>query len=41
MSRYEAAKRDGLARIGIYEEGEMSVSLPAALDTDDLFPALR
>ena len=41
MSRYEAAKRDGLARIGIYEEGETSVSLPATLDTDSLFPALR
>ncbi|WP_292364295.1 MULTISPECIES: archaeosine synthase subunit alpha [unclassified Methanoculleus] len=41
MSRYEAQKRDGLARIGTYEEGEKSVSLPAALDTDALFPALR
>ncbi|HNV39166.1 MAG TPA: archaeosine synthase subunit alpha, partial [Methanoculleus sp.] len=41
MSRYEAQKRDGLARIGTYEEGETSVSLPAAFDTDALFPALR
>jgi len=41
VSRYEAAKRDGLARIGTYEEGETSVSLPAAFDTDALFPALR
>ncbi|MCK8519683.1 archaeosine synthase subunit alpha [Methanoculleus sp. 7T] len=40
MSRYEAAKRDGLARIGTYEHEEMSVSLPAALDADALFPAL-
>ena len=41
MSRYEAQKRDGLARIGIYEEGGTTVSLPAALDTGALFPALR
>ena len=41
VSRYEAQKRDGLARIGVYEEGEKRVSLPAALDTDALFPALR
>lgn len=41
MSRYEAQKRDGLARIGLYEEGERSVSLPAALDTDGIFPTLR
>jgi archaeosine synthase len=40
VSRYEAAKRDGLARIGTYEHEEMSVSLPAALDADALFPAL-
>ncbi|MDD3070609.1 MAG: DUF5591 domain-containing protein, partial [Methanoculleus horonobensis] len=41
MSRYEAVKRDGLARIGTYEHEEASVSLPAALDTDALFPTLR
>ena len=41
VSRYEAQKRDGLARIGVYEEGETIVSLPAALDTDGIFPALR
>ena len=41
MSRYEAQKRDGLARIGIYEEGETTVSLPAALDTGALFPSLH
>jgi archaeosine synthase len=41
VSRYEAQKRDGLARIGVYEEGETMVSLPAALDTDGIFPALR
>ncbi|HNQ32823.1 MAG TPA: pseudouridine synthase, partial [Methanoculleus sp.] len=41
MSRYEAQKRDGLARIGIYEEGGTTVSLPAALDTGALFPSLR
>ncbi|HOI14214.1 MAG TPA: DUF5591 domain-containing protein [Methanoculleus sp.] len=41
MSRYEAVKRDGLARIGTYEHEETSVSLPAALDTDVLFPTLR
>ncbi len=41
MSRYEAQKRDGLARIGFYEHEEASVSLPAALDTDVLFPTLR
>ena len=40
MSRYEAQKRDGLARIGVYEEEGRTVSLPAALDTDTLFPAL-
>jgi archaeosine synthase len=41
MSRYEAQKRDGLARIGTYDHEEASVSLPAALDTDALFPALH
>jgi archaeosine synthase len=41
VSRYEAQKRDGLARIGIYEEGGTTVSLPAALDTGALFPSLR
>jgi len=41
VSRYEVQKHDGLARIGTYEHEEMIVSLPAALDTDGLFPALR
>ncbi|NLA31311.1 MAG: pseudouridine synthase, partial [Methanomicrobiales archaeon] len=40
MSRYEAVKRDGLARIGTFEHDGEIFSLPAALDTDDLFPAL-
>jgi archaeosine synthase len=40
MSVYEVKRRDGLARISVYEDGERSISLPAALDTDDLFPAL-
>ncbi len=40
MSVYEVKRRDGLARISIYEDGGGSTSLPAALDTDDLFPAL-
>ncbi len=41
MSRYEARKRDGLARIGIFEHGGVTLSLPAAVDTDALFPDLR
>ncbi|MDD3373883.1 MAG: archaeosine synthase subunit alpha, partial [Methanoculleus bourgensis] len=40
MSVYEVKKRDGLARISTYEDGKRSISLPAALDTNDLFPAL-
>jgi archaeosine synthase len=41
MSRYEARCRDGLARASAYEHGGKTVSLPAALDTDALFPSLR
>ncbi|MDV2482394.1 pseudouridine synthase [Methanoculleus sp. Wushi-C6] len=41
MSRYETQKHDGLARIGAFEHEGTSVSLPAALDTDDVFPTLR
>lgn len=41
MSRYEAQKRDGLARIGAFEHEGTSASLPAALDTDGIFPTLR
>jgi len=40
MSRYEAGKRDGLARTSTYEHEGKTVSLPAALDTDTFFPSL-
>lgn len=40
MSRYEAVKRDGLARMGTFEHDGEILSLPATLDTDALFPAL-
>jgi len=41
MSVYEVKKRDGLARISTYEDGKRSISLPAALETDELFPELK
>lgn len=40
MRVYEVIKRDGLARISTFTDGEENIPLPAALDTDDLFPAL-
>ncbi len=41
MSVYEVMIRDGLARISTYEDEERSLSLPAALETDELFPELK
>jgi archaeosine synthase len=41
MKRFEAKKRDGLARTGVYRIDGSTISLPAAVDTDALFPALR
>ncbi|RXE55233.1 pseudouridine synthase [Methanoculleus taiwanensis] len=40
MSRYEAKKRDGLARISTFEDGDRGLSLPAAVETEILFPDL-
>ncbi|MDN7023450.1 pseudouridine synthase [Methanoculleus sp. FWC-SCC1] len=41
MSRYEGRKRDGLARIGIFEHEGVTLTLPAAVDADGLFPNLQ
>jgi len=40
MTRFDIRKRDGLARIGVLDTGTMTVKLPAAADTEVLFPAL-
>lgn len=41
MTRFNIRKRDGLARTGTFEpDGAPAVKLPAALDTEALFPAL-
>ncbi|MFA4876570.1 MAG: archaeosine synthase subunit alpha [Methanoregula sp.] len=40
MTRFNIRKRDGLARTGILETGTGSYKLPAALDTETVFPAL-
>ena len=40
MTRFDIRKRDGLARIGVFETGTAIVKLPAAAETDILFPAL-
>ena len=40
MTRFDIRKRDGLARTGILDTGTMTVKLPAAADTEVLFPGL-
>jgi archaeosine synthase len=40
MSTFEVKRRDGLARIGEYHDGTADLSLPAAVDTELLFPGL-
>ena len=40
MTLFEVKKRDGLARISEYTDGEMTVRLPCVMDTDALFPGL-
>jgi len=41
MSRYNIRKRDGLARTGLFGNGTTAIKLPAAVDCEELFPALR
>jgi archaeosine synthase alpha-subunit len=41
MSRFDIRKRDGLARTGVFKDGDTSISLPSAQDTDALFPDLE
>lgn len=40
MTRFDIRKRDGLARTGILDTRTQTVKLPAAADTEALFPAL-
>ncbi len=40
MTRFDIRKRDGLARTGILDTGTATVKLPAAADTELLFPSL-
>ena len=40
VTKFEVKKRDGLARISEYTDGEMTVRLPCVMDTDSLFPGL-
>jgi len=41
LSRFEVKARDGLARIGVFEHEGQSIRLPAAVDTETLFPSLN
>jgi archaeosine synthase len=40
VGRYEVHRRDGLARTGVYENGDHRIAVPAVLETDALFPSL-
>ena len=41
MASFEVKKRDGLARIAVFALDDRSITLPAVLDTDEIFPDLR
>ena len=40
MSRFDIRKRDGLARTGSFQTGDVTISLPSAQETEVLFPDL-
>ncbi len=40
MTKFDIRKRDGLARIGIFRDGDISIRLPMALEPESLFPDL-
>jgi archaeosine synthase len=40
MSRFDIRRRDGLARTGIFQLGDKTISLPSAQETETLFPDL-
>jgi len=41
MASFDVKRRDGLARTGVYTTDDRSITLPAVLDTDEIFPDLR
>ncbi|MDD5141866.1 archaeosine synthase subunit alpha [Methanoregula sp.] len=40
MTKFDIRRRDGLARTGVLDTGTTSINLPAAAETETIFPAL-
>ncbi len=40
MTRFNIKKRDGLARTGTFQVGDTTLNLPAAVDSETVFPDL-